>query len=325
MSKRYHFCVFGAGAIGGLIAFKLAYAGCNVSIIARGLHLEAIKNNGLMLESEGKIETVHVNAYHTNEVIPEVDFLFVTLKAHSIPPIAQDIGKLVNPNTTIVSGVNGVPHWYFYNMKRINIVNNIEAVDPKGIMTKFLPPAQIIGTVIYPACEISRPGLIKHLEGNRISLGEPSGAKTERIKLLSKSLQNAGFRAPIRTKIRDEVWVKLWGNLAFNPLSVLTGKTLDSLCDNSGTRAIAKKMMVEAQIIGERLGVKFNIPIEKRINGAAQVGAHKTSMLQDFEAGRPMEIDAIVTAVQELGKYTQTKTPTIDIISSLLKVKTGQN
>jgi 2-dehydropantoate 2-reductase len=227
----------------------------------------------------------------------------------------------VNEKTTVVSCVNGIPWWYNYKIGGELEGTKLESVDPGNLQWKSFGPDKVLGCVVYPAAEVVKPGVIKHLEGNRFSLGEPDGSKSERASRLSKALTEAGLKAPVRPKLRDEIWVKLWGNLSFNPISALTHATLDVLCTDIGSRDVARKMMLEAQSIAEKLGVKFPIDVERRIDGGASVGAHRTSMLQDLDKGRPMEIDALVTSVQELGWITKTPTPTIDIVLSLIKLK----
>ncbi len=316
------FGIFGAGAIGSYLGFGLAKAGFKVSLYTRGPHLTAIKKYGLKLERAGMREVVQVIASDNTEDLGEQDFLFLTVKAHSLPSIVSKIEPLLSKNTIVVTAMNGIPHWFFYGQKKRSIYGyQIEAVDPAGQVSRVLTPERIIGSVVYPACEVTEPGIVKHIYGNRFSLGEPSGEKTDRIISLSRFLISAGFRAPIRTRIRDEIWMKLWGNLAFNPISVLTGATLEQICSYQPTRLLARSMMEEAQQIGKILGVKFPLSIEERIEGAAAVGAHKTSMLQDFERGRIIEIDAIMTAVRDLGIILRVSTPTIDHVLGLVQQK----
>jgi len=228
---------------------------------------------------------------------------------------------LIGPNTTIVSGVNGVPWWYFHGLEGPYQGTRLASVDPGDAQWNGFGPDRVLGCVVYPAAEVIRPGVIKHIEGNRFSLGEPDGSKSDRATALSQALAAAGLKAPVRPRIRDEIWVKLWGNLSFNPISALTHATLDVLCTDPGTRAVARGMMVEAQEIAEKLGVKFPIDVDRRIDGGAAVGAHRTSMWQDLDAGRPMEIDALVSAVQELGRLTNTPTPTIDTVLALVQLR----
>lgn len=311
-------CVFGAGAIGGYMGAKLVQAGADVSLVARGPHLAAMKQNGLRLIEEEQVYTVSVTASDTPEDIGEQDYVIVTLKAHSVPPVVEKMRPLIGPNTTVVSGVNGVPWWYFHKLGGPLDGTRVHSVDPGDAQWNGFGPNNVLGCVVYPAAEVIEPGVIKHLEGNRFSLGEPDGSKSDRAVALSKALSAAGLRAPVRSKLRDEIWVKLWGNLSFNPISALTHATLDVLCTDQGARPIARAMMLEAQEIAEKLGVKFPIDVERRIDGGAAVGAHRTSMLQDLDQGRPMEIDALVTSVQELGRITETPTPIIDTVLGLI-------
>ena len=314
-------CIFGAGAIGGYMGAKLAQVGADVSLVARGSHLDAMKKNGLRLIEKDSDVTVPVTASENLDELGFKDYLIITLKAHSVPSIVDKVRPLVNEKTTVVSGVNGIPWWYFYKIGGEHEGTKLESVDPGDLQWKSFGPDKVLGCVVYPAAEVVEPGVIKHIEGNRFSLGEPDGSKSERASRLSKILIEAGLKAPVRPKLRDEIWVKLWGNLSFNPISALTHATLDVLCTDIGTREVARKMMLEAQSIAEKLGVKFPIDVERRIDGGASVGAHRTSMLQDLDQGRPMEIDALVASVQELGRITKTSTPTIDIVLSLIKLR----
>ncbi len=315
-------CIFGAGAIGGYMGAKLAQAGAEVSLVARGPHLAAIKDKGLTLaEADRDPVTVKINASENPADLGPQDYVIVTLKAHSVPAVVPKMQPLIGRNTTIVSGVNGVPWWYFHKIGTDLEGTRLESVDPDNTQWDGFGPDRVLGCVVYPAAEVSKPGTIKHIEGNRFSLGEPDGSKSERAVALSQALSAAGLKAPVRPRLRDEIWVKLWGNLSFNPISALTHATLDVLCTDSGTRAVAKGMMLEAQEIAEKLGVKFPIDVERRIDGGAAVGSHRTSMLQDLDAGRPMEIDALIGSVQELGHLTKTPTPTIDTVLALIRLR----
>ena len=314
-------CIFGAGAIGGYMGVKLAKAGADVSLVARGPHLAAMQEKGLTLIEEGETTTVPVTASDDPAALGVQDYVIVTLKAHSVPPVVSKMAPLIGPNTTIVSGVNGVPWWYFHKLEGAHEGTRLDSVDPGNVQWNGFGPDRVLGCVVYPAAEVIEPGVIKHIEGNRFSLGEPDGSKSDRAQALSKILANAGLKAPVRPKLRDEIWVKLWGNLSFNPISALTHATLDVLCTDEGTRAVARNMMVEAQEIAERLGVKFPIDVDRRIAGGAAVGAHRTSMLQDLDQGRPMEIDALVASVQELGSITGVPTPTINTVLGLIRLR----
>ena len=314
-------CIFGAGAIGGYMGAKLAAAGAEVSLVARGPHLRAMQERGLTLIEEGVRHTVPVRAAEDPAELGEQDYVVVTLKAHSVPPVVPRMQPLIGAGTTIVSGVNGVPWWYFHKIGGPLEGTRLASVDPGDAQWLGFGPDRVLGCVVYPAAEVSEPGVIHHIEGNRFSLGEPDGSKSERAERLSAALTAAGLKAPVRPRIRDEIWVKLWGNLSFNPISALTHATLDVLCTDPGTRGVARAMMLEAQTIAEALGVRFPIDVDRRIEGGAAVGAHRTSMLQDLDAGRPMEIDALVGAVQELGRLTGTATPAIDTVLALVRLR----
>jgi 2-dehydropantoate 2-reductase len=314
-------CIFGAGAIGGYMGAKLAQAGADVSLVARGPHLKAMRENGLRLIEDSGETTVKVTASDNAADLGPQDYVIVTLKAHSVPSVVPHMKPLIGADTTIVSGVNGVPWWYFHKIGGPLEGTRLETVDPGNVQWDGFGPDRVLGCVVYPAAEVIEPGVVKHIEGNRFSLGEPDGSKSDRALALSKALSAAGLKAPVRPKLRDEIWVKLWGNLSFNPISALTHATLDVLCTDPGTREVARNMMLEAQTIAEKLGVSFPIDVDRRIKGGADVGAHRTSMLQDLDQGRPMEIDALVSSVKELGRITETPTPTIDTVLALIALR----
>jgi 2-dehydropantoate 2-reductase len=311
-------CIYGAGAIGGFLASKLMSTEHEISLVARGPHLAAMREHGLKLRIEGEEILTHPLATDNPEELGPQDYVIVTLKAHSVPKVVDAMQPLLGPDTAVVMGVNGVPWWYFYQMESPYQNHQIECIDPEGVQWKGIGPERVIGCVVYLSCELSEPGIVGHIEGDRFSLGEPSGEKTERVAALSAALIAAGLKAPVRARIRDELWIKLWGNLCFNPISALTLETLDVIATDPATRALSKKMMLEARAIAEKLGVKFPIDVERRIDGAAAVGKHKTSMLQDLELGRPMEIDALITAVQEMGRLVELPTPTLDAVLALV-------
>lgn len=314
-------CIYGAGAIGGYLGVQLALSGVDVSLIARGPHLAAMQAHGLKLRIAGEERVAHPRCTQQPVELGPQDYVIIALKAHSVPAAVDAMQPLLGPATAVVTATNGVPWWYFYGIESPWANQRIESVDPGGRQWAQLGPERAIGCVVYPACEVVEPGVIEHIDGNQFTLGEPTGEKTVRIQALSDALKAAGFRAPVRNHIRNEIWIKLWGNLAFNPISALTHATLDVIARDPGTRSVARAMMMEAQAIGEALGVRFGMDVEKRIEGAAAVGAHKTSMLQDLERGRPMEIDAILTAVQELGHLVAVATPTIDIVLPLVQLR----
>jgi len=311
-------CIYGAGAIGGYLGVQLALAGEDVSLIARGPHLAAMRRDGLRLLIDGEERVAHPLCTDDPTEVGPQDFVIVTLKAHSVPAIVEPLQALLDDDTAVVTASNGVPWWYFYGLDGPWRDRRLESVDPGGVLWSSIGPQRAMGCVVYPAAEVEEPGVVRHVEGNRFSLGEPTGEKTERLGRLSQALKSAGFRAPTRS-IRNEIWVKLWGNLAFNPISALTLETLDVVASEVGTRAVARAMMVEAQAIGERLGARFAVDVDRRLDGGAAVGKHRTSMLQDLELGRPMEIDALVTAVQEMGRLVEVSTPTIDTVLALIR------
>ena len=311
-------CIYGAGAIGGYLGAKLALAGKQVTLIARGPHLDAIRQHGLTLCSDGHRDTVRVEATDDPAEIGPQDYVIVTLKAHSVPGVVDAMQPLLGPDTAVVSAVNGVPWWYFYKLDGPWQDHQLESVDPGGRQWQQIGPDRVIGCVVYPAAEVTEPGVIQHLNGDRFVLGEPDDRKSDRVMQLSETLIDVGLKAPVR-RIRDELWLKLWGNLCFNPISALTGATLDVIATDPDTRSVARAMMIEARAIGERLGARFKLDVDKRIDGAAAVGAHKTSMLQDLERGRTLEIDALVTAVQEMGRIVDLPTPTLDTVLALIR------
>ena len=312
--------IFGAGAIGGYLAAKLAMAGrTELSIVARGAHLDAIKADGLRLIEDGQESLAPVRAAAKAEELGAQDYVVLALKAHSLTPALDQIAPLLGQDTAVVTMQNGVPWWYFHEVGGPLEGTRLNAVDPGGKIWERIGPKRVIGSVVYPAVEVDAPGLIRHVEGKRFSLGEPSGERSERVTRLAEVMVKAGLQVPVRDDIRGEIWVKLWGNLSFNPISALTGSTLAAIVADEGTRTLARTMMLEAQAIGESLGVRFPIAVDRRIKGAGDVGEHKTSMLQDLERGRPMEIDALVTAVQELGRLTDKPTPTIDAVQALVR------
>ena len=313
-------CVFGAGAIGGYVAARLAMAGrTRPVLIARGAHLDAILTRGLTLIEGGNETTVRGRASADGADFGEQDYVLLALKAHSVAPALDAIAPLLGPETAVVTLQNGLPWWYFYRHGGALEGTRLAALDPDGTIWDRLGPERAIGGVVYAATEVVAPGIVRHVSHSRLSLGEPSGEKSQRVTALASELVAAGLQAPVRPDIRNEIWVKLWGNLSFNPVSALTGYTLEQIVDDGDSHGVVRAMMLEAQAIAERLGVRFPIDIDKRIEGARQVGAHKTSMLQDLERGRALEIDALVTAVQEAGKLAAVATPTIDTVLALTR------
>lgn len=318
-SRTTSVCIFGAGAIGGLIAARLEAAGTRVSVVARGPHLAAMRAHGLMLASGDQRIVTHPMLAEDPAMLGPQDYLVLTLKAHSLAPALSTLKPLIGPTTVIVAAVNGIPWWYCYGLPTPFTNRRVCAVDPEGLLWDSLPPAQTIGCIIYPAAEVSQPGVIAHSYGDRFSLGEPDGSSSERIRRFAELLIAAGFKAPVRPRLRDEIWVKLWGNMAFNPLSVLTAATLDVLTADPDTRPTVRAMMLEGQAVAERLGVRFAIDVDRRIAGGAEVGEHRTSMLQDFERGRPLEIEALLGAVVELGEWVEQPTPLSRAVLGLVR------
>lgn len=320
-------CVFGAGAIGGLIAARLEAAGTAVTVAARGPHLAAMRAHGLVLESGGERIVTRPRLVEDPAALGPQDYLVLTLKAHSLAPALSSLRPLIGPTTTIVAAVNGIPWWYCYGLPPPFADRRIRAVDSDGAIWDALPPSQTIGCIVYPAAEVTEPGHVVHGYGDRFSLGEPDGARSERIRGLSELLIGAGFKAPVRPRLRDEIWVKLWGNMAFNPLSVLTGATLDVITTDPDTRLTVAAMMREGQAVAEKLGVRFVIDLEQRIAGGAGVGRHRTSMLQDFERGRPLEIEAVLGAVVELGEWvgvsTKLSRAVLGLVRQRVRVRDG--
>ncbi len=316
-------CVYGAGAIGGYLAACLHDAGADVSLIARGPHLEAIQNHGLQLKISGETRLYNLKASNAPSDFGEQDYIIIALKAHGITHITEAIKPLLGPNTAVVSAVNGLPWWYFFKANTNTDLDDkhLQSVDPDGKIWNSIGANRAIGCVVYPACEISEPGTITHIEGERISLGEPSGEMTERMKILSELMIKGGLKAPQKKRIRDEIWIKLWGNCSFNPVSALTGASLDKIAEDPSTRKIVRDIMQESMEIGERLSIRFAVSIEDRINGAGKIIGHKPSTRQDIEMGRPLEIDPLVTVLIELAQHLNIETPTLTSVSSLLKLQ----
>jgi len=313
--------VFGAGAIGGFLAARLEAAGTPVSVVARGPHLAAMQADGLVLDSGGERTTTRPRAVSDPAAIGPQDYVFLTLKAHSLEPALPQLRLLIGPDTTVVAAVNGIPWWYCHGLPEPFGGRRVQSVDPHGALWEALPPSQTLGCIIYPAAEIAAPGVISHTYGDRFSLGEPDGSRSGRAEALSRLMIDAGLKAPVRPRLRDELWVKLWGNMAFNPLSALTTATLDVITGEPGIRGVARAMMLEGQAVGEALGVRFAIDVDKRIAGGAEVGRHKTSMLQDLELGRPLEIEAILGAVVEMAGWVDVPMPISTAVLELTRTR----
>ena len=312
--------VIGAGAIGGLMAAKLAAAGEAVSVVARGEHLKAIRERGLVLKEGGEEIVARVDATDRIADASRPDLVLLAVKAHQLAPIAPDVASILSPATMVITAQNGIPWWYFFKHGGPHEGVRLKSVDPRGVIADHLPIDAIIAGIVYQAAEIESPGVIRHIEGNRFPLAEIDGLKSERIAALSRRFFKAGFKSPVLTDVRAEIWTKLWGNLAFNPISALTRAMLDDICRFPQTRALAAAMMREAQAVGEAFGVKFRISVEQRIAGAEGVGAHKTSMLQDIEHGRAIEIEALLGSVVELARLAEVATPQLDAVYAVAKL-----
>lgn len=308
--------VVGAGSIGGYLGARIALAGDDVTFIARGANLQAINAQGFRLIEEDGTEHVarNVRAVQKAADAGPQDFVLLALKAHQVGALAADVPAMFGPDTAVVTLQNGIPWWYFHKLGGEFDGRPVKSVDPDGAIAAAIPNERIIGSVVYPASELVAPGVVKVIEGNRFSLGEPDNGKSDRVQRISDALTRAGFKAPISSDLRSEIWLKLWGNLTFNPVSALTHATLAAICRFPATRALAAEMMAEARTVAERLGVRFRITIDKRIAGAEAVGEHKTSMLQDVEHGRALELDALLGSVIELARLTGTPTPHCDAV-----------
>jgi 2-dehydropantoate 2-reductase len=312
--------IVGAGAIGGYIGARLSKAGADVVLFARGPHLRAMQDKGLRVVSQEGDFQVRPHAVGDLSAIGGADVVILGVKAHGIAGLAPQLKPLFGPNTIVVSTQNGIPWWYFQNHPGEFNGLHLECVDPGGVIASSIEPERVVGSLAYFATDIAEPGVIHHTEGNRLTLGEPSGARTERLKALADALGAAGFRVPVTTRFRQEVWVKLLGNVAFNPISALTGGTLEELVRHPQVSALVRQVMTETEAVAARLGIELPISIEQRMAGAEKVGAHKTSMLQDYEAGRPMELDAVVGAVLELGDRLDVPMPATRAVFACAKL-----
>ncbi len=314
--------IIGAGAIGGYVGVKLALAGEDMTFIVRGANLAAIRKNGIKLVMHDGSEHIARNVKATNHYAEAgvQDMVILAMKAHQLEAVANDVPQLLGPNTSVVTMQNGVPYWYFHKHGGALAGSRLQSVDPSGLIGEKIPASHVIGCVVYPASELVEPGVVRHIEGDRFPVGELDGSTSERVTVIANTFIKAGFKAPVLDNIRAEIWLKLWGNLTFNPISALSHSTLVDICQYPLTRELAANMMAEAQAVANKLGITFRVSIDKRIGGAEKVGKHKTSMLQDVEAGRAPEIDALVGSVVELGKLTGTPTPHIDATYALVKL-----
>jgi 2-dehydropantoate 2-reductase len=311
-------CIYGAGAIGGYLAVGLSRVdGVELSLVARGAHLAAIKDRGLTLHIAGEERVCKPLATNNPAELGPQDYVIVCLKAHQAWEAAEQMVPLLGDATAVVTGQNGVPWWYTYGLDQRFADVRLQSVDPAGRQWTAIGPQRAIGCAVYPATEIEGPGVIRHTYGDKFSLGEPDGSISERCRRLSEALRAAGFDAPVLPDIRNELWLKLWGNLCFNPISALTRATLDVVTTQTDLRDLCVHMMTEAKEVATAFGVSFRVDLDKRIRGASRVGAHRTSMLQDLEGGRPLELDALLTSVQELGRSAGVQTPYIDVVLGL--------
>jgi len=318
-------CVFGAGAIGGYVGGRLALKGeADVSLVARGAHLAAMRANGLTLKQGGETHVVHPTVTDDPRQLGPQDFIILTLKAHGITGVIDQLMPLIGKDTAILFAQNGIPWWYFHGIGGPLEGTRLESVDPGGVIWDRIGPERALGTVVWQAAEIEAPGVIAHHYGDRMPLGEPTGEKTERVQLLSRLLTGAGVKSQVKPNLRNEIWLKLWGNLSFNPVSVLTEGTLVDLASDPGTRRVIRTMMEEARAVAEKLGVSFAVDADERMDMAAKVGAHRTSMLQDVEAGRPTELDALLGVVIELGRIVEISTPSLQLVYDLCKFRSRQ-
>jgi 2-dehydropantoate 2-reductase len=307
------FAIVGAGATGGFLGAHLARAGEDVILIARGSHLAAMRERGVTIRSGGEEFTAHPESTDELSAIGGADVVFLTLKAHSIPAVAPAIGAALAPGACVVSAQNGIPWWYFPD-------RHLETVDPGGVIASNIPYASVVGCIVYPATRILEPGLVEHVEGTRFTLGEPDGSRSERVQAIAAALVAAGLKAPIQTRIRNEIWLKLLGNATLNPISALTRATLEQIVTSAATHDLVRTLMEEVDAVARALDVEVPLTIEKRMEGAAASGGHRTSMLQDLEAGRPLEVDALLGAVVELADGAGVAVPSLRTVYGLTKL-----
>ena len=312
--------VVGAGATGGFLGATLSHAGQQVILVARGAHLEAMRDRGITVRSGGGEEEFTARPECTDDLsaIGRAEYVFLTLKAHGIPPVAEAIGAALAGGATVVSAQNGIPWWYFPD-------RHLEAVDPGGVVARAIPYQRVVGCIVYPATRVAEPGVIEHLEGNRFTLGEPDGSRSERVLALARILVAAGLKAPVQTRIRNELWLKLLGNATFNPVSALTRATLKEMVETPSSRALLTTLMEEVAGVATGLGVEIPLSIPQRLDGAAAGGEHRTSMLQDLEAGRPLEIEALVGAVVELADGLSQPVPGLRVVYQLTRLLEAVN
>jgi 2-dehydropantoate 2-reductase len=312
-------CIFGAGAIGGYVGLMLQEGGADVSLIARGAHLDAIRANGLRVVFKDGEKHGRMHATDDPAALGRQNYVIVALKAHQAWETADRLAPMLGDETAVVTMQNGIPWWYFHGFEGQYAGLQLQSVDPDGRQWRAIGPERAIGATVYPAAEITEPGVIRHIYGDKFGFGEPDRSQSERVMRLIGAFEAGGLKARYHPEIRNDIWLKLWGNLCFNPISALTRATLDVVATDPGTRAVARHMMEEAERIARRIGVHFRVDIERRIDGAAGVGAHRTSMLQDLDRGRPIELDALLGVVQEMGRIVDVETPYIDTVLALTK------
>jgi 2-dehydropantoate 2-reductase len=314
--------IIGVGAIGGYVGTRLALAGEDVTFIARGANLEALRSRGIrLISADGTEQSVSpVKATDDYAAAGPQDLVILAMKAHQVEAVAAHVPKLFDSGTVVVPMQNGIPYWYFHGHAGPLAGTRVHSVDPNGIIGDSIPAERVVGCVVYPAAELLEPAVIRHVEGNRFPVGEPDGMASERVARVSECFIRGGLQSPVLDNIRAEIWLKLWGNLTFNPISALSRATLAGICQYPLSRALAVSMMTEAQSIAAKLGITFRVPLEKRISGAEKVGHHKTSMLQDVEAQRTLEVDALLGSVVELARLTDTPTPHLDTVYALTKL-----
>jgi 2-dehydropantoate 2-reductase len=308
-------CIVGAGSIGGFVGARLAGAGAEVTLVARGAHLAALRREGLrLIERDGAEHKYKLATCERVSDAGKQDLVVLAMKAHQVEPSLGELDRVLDAESVVVPMQNGIPWWYFQRHAGAHEGRRVHAVDPRGAIAAAIAPERLIGCVVYPACEIIAPGVIRHVEGERFPLGELDGSVSPRVNAIAALFQRAGLKAPVLSDIRAEIWLKLWGNLCFNPISALTRATLEGICGDATARSLAAAMMREAEAVAGKLGIAFRVSLERRIEGAARVGAHKTSMLQDIEAGRATELEALVGAVIELARLTDTPVPHIEAV-----------
>ena len=309
------FAVLGAGATGGYLGACLARAGFDVTLVARGRHLDAMREHGVrVLEPDGTELVARPDCTDRLEAAGEADVAFVTLKAHGLAAVAPALGASLRPETALVFAQNGIPWWFFLDSGR-----RLESVDPGGVIAASIPVRHAIGCVVYPATSLVEPGVIRHVEGNRFSLAELDGSRTDRVAAVSAALAKAGLRAPVQSRMREEIWLKLIGNATLNPVSALTRAGLGEMVADPGTRGLLRTLMLEVEAVGRAVGLEPGIGVDKRLDGAGRVGDHRTSMLQDVEAGRPLEVEALVGSVVELAARVGVAVPSLDVVYRLTR------